>query len=40
MLTMALCFGVELAKLIWLARFKQYLETIEDIKNEILKGGE
>lgn len=40
MLTMALCFGVELAKLIWLAKFKQYLETIEDIKNEILKGGE
>lgn len=37
MLIMALCFGVELAKLIWLARFKQYLETVEDIKNEILE---
>ena len=39
-LIMALCFGVELTKLICLAKFKQYLETVEDIKNEILEGGE
>ena len=40
MLIMALCSGVELTKLICLARFKQYLETVEDIRNEILEGGE
>ena len=40
MLIMALCFTVDLVKVICLARFKQYLETTEDIKNEILKGGE
>ena len=37
MLIMALCSAVEMVKLICLARFKQYLETTEDIKNEIVK---